>query len=169
MTGQEAVISPCGRYRYFLLRKNLNVAPTHQLVYAFFGVNPSTADARLDDATVRKWIGFVRTWGGSSFMVGNVFAWRATNVKDLAKAADPVGPGNADAIAAIIQNADALVPCWGDRGKVPKALHAQIDATMALLVASGKPVLHLGTTASGDPMHPLMLPYTTPLTLWPNL
>lgn len=163
-----AVISPCGLYRYFLLRKNLNVAPTHLRTYAFFGVNPSTADARLDDPTVRKWIGFVRTWGGSSFTVGNVFAWRATNVKELATAADPVGPDNAEHLAAIIAAADMLVPYWGDRGKVPKVLHPQIDATMRLLVASGKPVLHLGITASGDPMHPLMLPYSTPLTPWPT-
>ena len=163
-----AVISPCGLYRYSLLRENLNVAPTHQLVNAFFGVNPSTADARLDDHTVRKWTGFVKTWGGTSFMVGNVFAWRATNVKELATAADPVGPDNAEHLAAIIAAADILVPCWGDRGKVPKVLHAQIDATMRLLVASDKPVLHLGITARGDPAHPLMLPYSTPLTPWPT-
>ena len=51
---------------------------------AFFGVNPSTADASSDDSTVRKWRGFTQRWGGSRFIVGNVFAYRSTDVRQLA-------------------------------------------------------------------------------------
>jgi hypothetical protein len=37
---------------------------------------------------------------------------------------------------------------------------------MQVLLASGKPVLHFGTTKSGDPLHPQMLGYATPLIPW---
>ena len=53
----SAVISDCGAYRYRLDR---DVDPLlGGPVYAFFGVNPSTADADIDVATVRKRRGFV--------------------------------------------------------------------------------------------------------------
>ena len=84
---KSAIISHCGKYRYRLDRMVSDSGP----VYAFFGVNPSTADASVDDATVRKWRGFVQRWGGSRFIVGNVFAYRATDVNELATAVDPFG------------------------------------------------------------------------------
>ena len=87
---KSAIISHCGKYRYRLDRMVSDSGP----VYAFFGVNPSTADASVDDATVRKWRGFVQRWGGSRFIVGNVFAYRATDVKELATAVDPFGDGS---------------------------------------------------------------------------
>jgi len=73
----SAIISPCGKFRYRLER---DVQPEGK-VFAFFGVNPSTADASLDDATVRKWIGFSKVNGARRFVVGNVFAYRSTDVK----------------------------------------------------------------------------------------
>jgi len=35
-----------------------------------------------------------------------------------------------------------------------------------MLCTSGKPVKVFGLTAGGDPKHPLMLPYDTPLVDW---
>jgi hypothetical protein len=138
----SAVLSECGHYRYRLDRcLGMFDGP----VYAFFGINPSTADASLDDATVRKWKGFVSRWGGSRFIVGNVFAYRATDVRELAKVAAPIGPLNDRYINDICEEADIMVPCWGDRGK---------------------PVMTFGLSKGGDPMHPLMLGYDTPLVEW---
>ena len=117
----SAIISECGKYRYRLDREiltNLSTGP----VYAFFGINPSTADASLDDATVRKWRGFVRQWGGSRFIIGNVFAYRATDVKELALVADPIGMENIPHIIEIAKEADIIVPCWGNRSKLPARL-----------------------------------------------
>lgn len=156
------VISDCGKYRYRLEREvdAIGGGP----VYAFFGVNPSTADATLDDATVRKWTGFVKRWGGSRFIVGNVFAYRATDVRELATLPGPVlGDPNWDHLRAICAEADILVPCWGNRTKVPKSLWYAFGAPVQLCRASGKPVRTFGLTASGDPKHPLMLGYDTPL------
>lgn len=158
---RSAILSPCGLYRYRLERTVGMAGP----VYAFFGINPSTADATVDDATVRKWIGFTKTWGGSRFLVGNAWPLRSTDVKALGGAhkwrnIDQENWGHLQQIAA---EADVLVPCWGDRKKAPRWLHDDLDKLRAWLVTTGKPVMTFGLTTGGDPKHPLMLGYATPL------
>lgn len=157
----SAIISDCGVYRYRLEREidMFAVGPT----YAFIGVNPSTADASIDDHTVRKWRGFVSRWGGSRFIVGNVFAYRATDVRELASADDPIGPDNFTHLMRIGFEADILVPCWGNRDKLPKQLRTKCDWAMDVLNGFGKPVMCFGRTKGGDPLHPLTLGYDTPL------
>jgi hypothetical protein len=162
----SAILSPCGTYRYRLER---NVMFTGGPTYAFFGVNPSTADATVDDATVRKWTGFVKTWGGRRFIVGNVFAYRATDVRELVN--DPLPAfslENQRHLKDIAAEADVLVPCWGNRSKVPRDLQHHFDNVANLLRQTGKPVKVFGLTGSGDPKHPLMLGYSTPLVDWPS-
>ncbi|MNJ40255.1 hypothetical protein D3C77_351460 [compost metagenome] len=160
-----AVISPCGLYRYRLERECSHPFEGSK-VFAYFGINPSTADATLDDATVRKWKGFTVRNGGHRFIVGNVFSYRATDVRELARVDAPWGPEHMQHLTEIITSADVLVPCWGASGKVPPSLHYAIKNTLNLLLTSGKPVLHFGLTASGDPKHPLMLGYDTQLIPW---
>jgi hypothetical protein len=159
----SAIISPDGVYRYRLEREVQRFGST----FAYFGVNGSTATADEDDQTVRKWTGFTARNGGRRFIVGNAFAFRATDVKELARASDPVGPANASHLAAIIDDADILIPCWGNRTKLPPRLRHHLDKLEARLLASGKPVKTFGLTKNGDPLHPLMLGYDTPLVdLW---
>jgi hypothetical protein len=157
----SAIISDCGRYRYRLDRALSGAVGL--LTFAYFGVNPSTADATIDDATVRKWTGFTVRNGGKRFIVGNAFAYRATDVRALYTVGDPVGPENDQHLAEIAAEADILVPCWGDRGKLPSHLRGRLNDVTDRLVASGKPVLTFGLTKGGDPKHPLMLGYDTPL------
>lgn len=159
---KSALLSECGKYRW-RLERDLEVPGP---VYAFFGVNPSTADHQIDDQTVKKWIGFTRTWGGGSFIVGNLFAYRATDVKELRGVQDMRHEMNMAHLVEIIADADILVPCWGARGKIPKELHHHIGVLKGVLMKAGKPVKHLGLTASGDPTHPQMLGYSTPLNYW---
>ncbi|WP_233343656.1 DUF1643 domain-containing protein [Burkholderia cepacia] len=158
----SAIISTCGAYRYRLEREIAFDGPA----YAFIGINPSTADAAIDDATVRKWIGFVSRWGGRKFIVGNVFAYRATDVGALASADDPVGPMNDAHLASILHDADIIVPCWGARGKLLPALLPRLDMISRLMGHATKSVMTFGLTASGDPKHPLMLGYDTELQPW---
>lgn len=157
----SAVISPCGLYRYRLDRAVAMEGP----VFAFFGINPSTADATENDQTVRKWIGFTKTWGGSRFVVGNVWPLRSKDVKALATATrwKHIDRENWHHLFQMVNEADVLVPCWGDRGKVPRSMHGDLDRLLAWLQTSGKPVRAFGVTASGDPKHPQMLAYSTPL------
>lgn len=158
----SAVISPCGLYRHRLDR-DMHVPG---LVFAYFGVNPSTAGAEAEDHTTMKWRGFTLCNGGGYYIAGNPFGYRATDVRELAKVADPIGPDNDRHIGEIILDADILVPCWGRRDKLTLSLRHHLDALAARLHASGKPVKVFGLTASGDPKHPLMLGYSTPLVDW---
>ena len=158
----SAIISSCGTYRYRLEREVQATGP----IYAYFGVNCSTADATVNDQTVKKWLGFTRLNGGSRFIVGNVFAYRSPLVEDLDYAADPVGPENDRHLAQIIADADILVPCWGSRRKLPSRLRDRLDVVSELLFDAGKPVEIWGLSKSRDPLHPLTLSYELPLVKW---
>ncbi len=158
----SAIFSSCMTWRYRLDR---DVRPTGP-VFAYFGVNGATAGASKNDHTSTKWIGFTDRNGGSRYIAGNPFAFCATDVSDLASAADPIGPDNARYLAEIIAEADVLVPCWGNKAKVPPRLRHHIDALKRQIFAAGKPVKIFGLTASGDPKHPLTLGYDTPLVDW---
>src|SRR5947209_3183504 len=86
----DAYISPDGQYRYWLIRKWDKLLP----VIAVIGVNPSTADATANDATIRKDIGFARRLGYGGVLKLNVAAFRARDPKVCKAASDPIGPHN---------------------------------------------------------------------------
>lgn len=74
---RSAVVSDCGRYRYRLDR----IWDTALPAVTFIMLNPSTADASNDDATIRRLAGtngFARRWGCGALIVVNLYAWRAT-------------------------------------------------------------------------------------------
>jgi hypothetical protein len=113
----SAVISDCGRYRYRLKRPGTTNATRTAIIM----VNPSTADAAVDDATIRKLRGFgERNMWGRLLLVGNLFAYRATDVCELGKVADPVGPENDDHLIQILAECDQVVCAWGPVSKQPK-------------------------------------------------
>ena len=74
-----ATISPCGKYRFGLHRIWDRSKP---FVY-FVMHNPSTADSLLDDPTIRRCIGFAKSWGYGGIYVGNLYSYRATDPKEL--------------------------------------------------------------------------------------
>ena len=155
----SAEISRCGKYRWRLDR-DVNCGET---VGLFIGCNPSTADAFEDDATVRKWNGFARKLKLKKYIVINLFAYRATDVKELQNANDVFGHGFERYYLNAITEADIIIPCWGSRHKIPQRFNSYINDTIRFLSFLTKPVYVFGLTKSGDPKHPLMLPYTTPL------
>ena len=103
-----ATFSSCQRYRYTLWRR-WSKGETVQ----FIGLNPSTADATLDYPTIRRCIGFAKTWGFGSLIMTNLFAWRATQPKDMLSALDPVGPDNDDALKVVYVHTVLTVAAWG--------------------------------------------------------
>jgi hypothetical protein len=148
-TGSEAMergadISPCGRYRYKLWRKWGGGS-----VVAFVGLNPSTADATLDDPTIRRCIGYAKAWGHGSLWMLNLFAYRATDPNEMRLAEDPVGPLNNKTLREA-RFADVTVAAWGTHGA-----HRGRDAQALAML----PRLHyLRLTKDGHPGHPLYLP-----------
>ena len=140
----STVFSPCGRYRYRLSRAWLLGEGT----VLFVMLNPSTADAEMDDPTIRRCMGFARRWGFQGLVVGNLFAWRATDPRELCRVADPIGPDNDHHLKAMSGNADAVIAAWGEWG----ALRGRNEHVTGLL---GGVVEHLGLTKQGHPRHPL--------------
>jgi hypothetical protein len=76
------------RYRYTLHRRLAGGAGR----LCFCMLNPSTADARVDDPTVRRCVGYALAWGFAELECVNIFALRSTDPRALARADDPVGP-----------------------------------------------------------------------------
>lgn len=145
---RDARLSTCERYRYTLTR-DWDVSRT---ACVFIGLNPSTADAQVDDPTIRRCIGFARAWGYGAFIMLNLFAWRATRPADMLAADDPVGPLNDDIIRETCRGR-YVVACWGAHGHHAK----RDDRVMALLRGIGIVPAALGLTAAGQPRHPLYL------------
>lgn len=154
-----AVISPCGRYRYSLSRIWDIELPT----LSWCMLNPSTADAVQDDPTVRKCVGFARRWGFGSIHVVNLFAWRATDPRELDAVEDPVGP-DADRW---IQRAFRcpVVVAWG--AGLPRRCERTAQRIALVREAAGASATCLGLTKAGEPRHPLMLAYATERQPWP--
>lgn len=162
-----AILSDCGLYRYALWRTILDIPEGGGSVVGYFGVNPSTADHTIDDQTVKKWRGFSEVIPNhivSRFIVGNLFSFRSTDVNGLKSALDPVGRHTDAWLDQIILKCDILIPCWGNRSKLPTSLRYRVDEVEDKLKKSGKPVLCFGKTKSGCPKHPLMLGYNTKIT-----
>src|SRR5438309_1547537 len=86
----SATISNCQQYRYRLSRCWDESLPACM----FIMLNPSTADAKVDDRTIKRCMAYARAWGYGKLYVGNLFAFRATKPKNMKAASDPVGPNN---------------------------------------------------------------------------
>lgn len=165
----DAVISPCGTFRLLLSRDVPSedlLSPPGELTFGFFGVNPSTAGPIINDTSVIKLIEFTRRNGGRRFFLGNPHPQRTKSVKELVAIPQSVHDDNWRHIELICREADVLIPCWGRRSKVPKQFRSMFDPLADALFATGKPVRVFGLTDGGDPLHPLMLPYSTPLVPW---
>lgn len=157
----SAILSPCEFHRYRLDRL-LGDGPSVALI----GVNPATADARINDQTIRKDMGFARLHGWGRIIKANKFSYRAKDVRELARCAEPNGP-EADAyLRAILAEADQVVACWGPLSKLPRPLRQRWLAVLAMAREAGKPLWCFGTAQDGQPRHTLMLAYETPLTIW---
>ncbi|EKF75541.1 hypothetical protein A11A3_01672 [Alcanivorax hongdengensis A-11-3] len=143
---RSANFSRCRRYRYALWRRWGEGDDFILLV----GLNPSTADHRQDDPTIRRCMGFARDWGYSGLCVANLFAWRATYPRDLLAADDPVGPHNDRWLRRLGREASLVVAAWGNHGH---------HLNRARRVSRWLPDMHaIRVNRSGDPAHPLYLP-----------
>jgi hypothetical protein len=165
----EALISQCGRYRYYLHRVFGDYAE-HPDMAVFVMLNPSTADAEQDDATIRKCCGFARLWGKAGIIVVNLFAWRARAPYDLIRAAargEDVegGDHNANSMLGCVYQAPLVVAAWGAH-VAHKSLEQRARDARKKLRRFVPSVSVLGLTKDGHPRHPLYVPYSTELEPW---
>lgn len=150
---RAAAISADGLYRYRLSRRLSRGDRT----VLFVGLNPSTADASLDDPTIRRCVGFARSWAFDRLLMGNVYAFRSTSPKVLSTVDDPVGPLNRDALQQMAQSAEVIVAAWGKNRLDDRARE------LADWVLSLHQTRCLGTNKDGSPKHPLYLSGQTAL------
>lgn len=163
-TAPSAIISPCGKYRYRLERDSPGEGKTLVIM-----VNPSTADASQDDATIRKLKGFGERNRWGRIMVGNLFAYRATDVRELAVAGDPIGPDNDAHLWDMAASANQIIFAWGPAAKLPSRLRHRWRKVAEMVEGLGHRAYCIGTAKCGHPRHPLMLAYAERVRPWESV
>lgn len=153
MLRKEAELSEDGRYRYTLTR----VWDASLPVLVFVMLNPSTADAVHDDATVRRCLGFARAWKYGGILVVNLFALRTAHPGVLVgtRPSERVGEHNDLTIERAVKDRDVVV-AWGVHGWIEdRDFHV-----MSILRPHAAVIDCLGLTVERMPKHPLYLAAT---------
>ncbi|TFV90720.1 DUF1643 domain-containing protein [Blastococcus sp. CT_GayMR16] len=150
-----AQLSEDGVYRYELSRL-WKSAPRD----CWIMLNPSTADANVDDPTIRRCIDFSKRWGAGGIRVVNLFALRAVDPNTLRRHPDPIGAENDAAIARAVTLARLhgarVIAAWGSHVMtVHRGRHVR-DLV-------GGPLQALGLTRGRHPRHPLYVRKDTQL------
>lgn len=167
----DAVISDCQNYRYTLTRyfgpdsvlarhpsEPVHVPGPGFKTALWIMLNPSTADAHQDDATIRRITGFSSMFGYDALAVVNLFAYRTKSPKVLKAAAaegiDVIGESNDHWIERLALSCDGVICGWGTHGE----LMGRDRQVLALLADLGVELKCLALTSYGFPGHPLYLP-----------
>lgn len=140
-------------YRYTLHRAVDGLAANGEVVWVMH--NPSTADERADDPTIRRVKDYSARWGFAGLSVVNLYAARATKPSEIRHMDDPVGPLNDMHLSCVIGPAEWVVCAWGALND--PAVRARADVVWARFLASKARVTCLGLTMSGEPRHPLFV------------
>ena len=142
---KNATFSSCRKYRYSLYR----IWDKKKKLILFIGLNPSTADEKSDDPTIRRCSNYAKNWGYGGFMMANLFAYRSSLPCNLKKVKYPVGKDNDKYIVTLSKKADITVAAWGNYGNLfnrDKQILNIIPYLMCLKI-----------NKSGQPAHPLYL------------
>jgi hypothetical protein len=146
---EGAEFSECMRYRYKLWRiwdPNLGVCN-------FLMLNPSTADEMMLDPTVSRCMKYARANGYGALVVTNLFAFRATDPRELKNTESPVGEFNNEIILDVAKDSKIVVCGWGVHGG-----HQQRSAqVLSIIATTGRKPYALAMTKGGEPGHPLYL------------
>jgi hypothetical protein len=156
---KSAEISSDGVYRYRLVRywgPEDPDDPAHGEFDVWVMLNPSTADAEVDDPTIKRCMSFSRRDGAGGIIVLNLFAFRATDPKLLPKSYDlACGPENREYWNITFRHPEVrrVVVAWGASHNLethmnPRHWSRQADDRVL-------PVVCLGVTKNGSPKHPL--------------
>lgn len=131
-----------GNYRYQLWR----IWDENKPLILFIMLNPSTADHTVDDPTIRRVIGFAKSWDYGGVFVVNLYAYRCTKPKDLRQTDDPMGKDNIQHIENVLGLVDRVIYAWGNNKKEPDWLRDLVESPYCIDVSK-----------KGIPKHPLFL------------
>lgn len=157
-----AVLDPTETYRYHLARV-WGEGPRLLLNM----INPSKADASVNDPTVVRGIGFAKREGFGGLEIVNMYALRATDPKEVPRHRSPIGPDNdrviAETVDRVIADGGIVVAAWGPK---PFA-RERIGYVVRTLLKPRTKLWCLGVAKDGSPRHPLMVKLDQPLIPWP--
>lgn len=146
----DAGLSPDNRFRWWLTRE----WDRRERRVCFVMLNPSTADSRVDDATIRRIVRFAQRWGYGGLIVVNLYPFRTKTPSLLVKWAmyEPNFVAhvnhNRQVVVERSRRADLIVAAWGNGAW-------QRDHVVDYVRAIDRPLYCLGVTADGSPKHPL--------------
>lgn len=149
--------SPCQHYRYGLSR----LWDSQSAAVLFIMLNPSTADELRNDPTVARCETRARQMGFGGVMIANLFAFRATQPRDLKRAKEPKGVLNDQVLQHWVREAGLTIAAWGVHGA-----YCQRGAEVAAHIPAD--LYHLGLTKHGHPRHPLYVSFETQPAPWPK-
>ena len=143
LVNKNATFSDCRKYRYALSRTWNGKKKT----ILFIGLNPSTANEKIDDPTIRRCINYAQNWGYGSLLMVNLFAYRATLPSELKNVKNPIGNDNDLHIIELSKKADIAVAAWGNEGTLLNR-----DKEVKKILPN---LMCLKINKSGQPSHPL--------------
>ena len=143
LVNKNATFSDCRKYRYSLSRTWDGKKKT----VLFIGLNPSTADEKIDDPTIRRCINYAQSWGYGSLLMVNLFAYRATTPTELKNVNNPIGNDNDLHIVELLKKVDLAVAAWGNEGSLLNR-----DKEVKKIIPN---LMCLKINKSGQPAHPL--------------
>ena len=144
---REAKFCKTKQNRYFLKREWDNSKGL--LLYIL--LNPSVADEKKDDPTIRRLISFTSNFNYGGFLVGNIFTTITPNPKEIDRSKG-ISDKNFDKLLKLINKVDQIVYGWGNSVEEPQLLKK--------LVLDPK---CFGKNLNGAPKHPLYLPKNSKL------
>jgi len=161
---RSAKISDCQSYR-FELRRWWRAGPP----VCWIMLNPSTADHRKDDPTIKRIIGFTQRWGYGGLIVVNLYPYRSPSPRDCMEWAgaflgddQPFDPYVRDAchentnyVTNAAAEADLIITAWGAGNQFPMWEDNVLESICEDADIDYSQFMCLGKTKGGDPKHPL--------------
>ncbi len=141
-----------GDYRYRLWRE----WDSNSKTVSFIMLNPSRADAKINDPTITRCIKFAQDCGYGRLEVVNLFAYRTPHPSLLKQAAEPIGKDNEQYVLETVEWSECVILAWGNNGT-----WQQQDLYVLQLLKNYTHLYCFGITKKGCPRHPLYLPSNT--------
>lgn len=96
------------KFRYYLIRQWDSRKP----MLMFIGLNPSTANETENDPTIRRIIGFAKSWGYGGIYMTNLFSYVSTDPNALKTSGEDIGINN-EHLLRCSKKCEKVVFSWG--------------------------------------------------------
>ncbi len=155
---KKAILDQKRKYRYVLKRQ---WGTNEKNFVNFVLLNPSTADEKIDDPTIKACIKFAQNWKYDGMWVTNLFAFRTTQPINLKKNKRPIGNKNDSYIQKYAKKSKTIVIAWGNHGNFLNR-----DKQVIKLLSQISDLYCLQILKNGQPKHPLYVKRQTKLLIF---